>query len=48
MNSYKLEAFRKELNIPFMVKECSVLDFGFLCKKAVKLGAVRIVIEEMK
>lgn len=48
MKKYNLSAYKKHQHEPFVVEECDALDFGYLCKKAVRLGAVRIIIEEVK
>ena len=48
MKEYKFEAYKEHQHEWFMVKYCDVLDLGYLCKKAVRLGAFRIVIEEVK
>ena len=47
MKKYKFKAYRDQ-NDPFVIEYCDVLDLGFLCKKAVRLGAIRIIIDEIK
>ncbi len=48
MKEYKFKAYKEHQNDPFVIEYCDVLEFGYLCKKAVRLGAVRIVIEELR